>query len=206
VADFSNLRATHFFSYGDGSRAERTLWEQITTAPVFPMDLAKPANEDADLTILASGLLVRESGQLAFVPEYLLLHPSAFPRKVSALWSVIRVRHSGPGLPEPRIEYYFTVQPASHMTLLDYSEKKKRIKVPIGPTTAYKGPVFAAQPGQYYDPRFVDVYKNVIQKFVATPDEDQPNFLTVGAAKEEVFNFNKHVILSMCLMQFFFRR
>lgn len=154
---------------------------------MYPAELAKPTNEDADLTILASGLMVREAGHLAFVPEHVLLHPSAFPRKVSALWSVIRVRHSGPGLSEPQIEYYFTVQPASHMMLLDHSEKMKKFKKPPGPpTTGYSGPVYSAQPGQYYDPNFVDTYRNVIQKFVASNEAEQHNLLALQSEKEEV--------------------
>ncbi|XP_059486314.1 uncharacterized protein LOC132202958 [Neocloeon triangulifer] len=158
--------------FGDGSRAERTLWEQLMVAPVFPVQLHPPESEDADLSVLSRGLLLREAGHLAFAPEDILLHPAANTRKVTALWSVIRVRHSGPGLKEPQIEFYFTVTPASHLSMLAHLEKPNRVPV------VYKGPFFGQHPGQFYHPGFINSYKQVVHNYIArNPEEEGKSFL-----------------------------
>ncbi|KAF4525536.1 hypothetical protein B566_EDAN015844 [Ephemera danica] len=163
----------------DGN-TEMTLWRRVSTAQVSPFELAKPVDEDADITTLATGVLLNEAGRFSFVPEAAVLERGRF--KVSALWSVLRVRHSGPGLQAPRIEYYFTVQPASHLTLLDYVERQRTkvvFKKPFPkpkPTYVYKEvpiPVYSNVPGQYYTPQFVSRYRNTIQKFVLTPETEQ---------------------------------
>jgi hypothetical protein len=158
---------------------EMSLWRRISTAQVSPVELAKPVDEDADITTLASGVLISEAGRLAFVSEAAVLERGSF--KVSAIWTVLRVRHSGPGLMAPRVEYYFTVQPASHLTLLDHLEKirnkiifKKPFPKPK-PTYFYKEvpvPVYSNVPGQYYTPQFVSRYRNTVQKFVLSTPED----------------------------------
>jgi hypothetical protein len=90
---------------------------------------------------MASGVLVREGGRLEFLPEASVLEEGN-PRKVSALWTVLRVRHSGPGLSSPRIEYYFTIQPAAHLSLINHVEKQQHkivfTKTIQKPTTLYK--------------------------------------------------------------------
>ncbi|CAB3365485.1 Hypothetical predicted protein [Cloeon dipterum] len=165
---FQSLRRK-IISFADSSRAEQILWEQLAAAPIYPAHLKQPEREDADLSILAKGVLVREGGQLLFAPDDILLYPSATPRKVSAIWSVIRVRHSGPGLKAPKIEYYFTVTPASHLTMLHYLQKQ----VKGYQKNPYDGPFFDYRPGHFYHPLFINSYRQSVQSFIGKHPEEE---------------------------------